>query len=50
MDYIWSGSDVKQTTDGGFVLTGAKGWVWNGYGKERGLWVLKTDENGNFEE
>lgn len=47
MDYIWEGSDLKQTIDGGIVLLGFKSWVWSGSGKESGMWVLKTDDVGN---
>jgi hypothetical protein len=52
MDYNWYGLDVKQTKDLGYIISGRKGWVWtdewNGNKKESGLWLLKTDENGNY--
>lgn len=28
------------------MLMGVKSWSWSGDGKEKGLWVLKTDDNG----
>jgi hypothetical protein len=48
MDFDWRGYDVKQTPDRGYIMVGRKDWIWNGQGKEKGLWILKTDENGNF--
>jgi hypothetical protein len=47
-DYTWIGCDVKQTFDGGLIMTGGKGSVWGNGPKENGLWVLKTDGSGNF--
>lgn len=46
MDYYWHGKDLKATKDGGFIILGRKSWVWSGDGKEDGLWILKTDPNG----
>lgn len=48
LDYIWIGKDIKTTYDGGFIISGIKSWVWSDSGKESGLWILKTDENGNY--
>lgn len=49
MDYSWNLRGIVITKDG-YIATGVKGWVWNGYGKEGGLWVLKTDWQGDFNE
>ncbi len=49
MDYIWNFSHIFPTEDSGYFLFGNKGWVWNGYGKEVGTWLVKTDDELNFE-
>jgi len=38
------GSSIKQTTDGGYILTGSDQSKIFQY---RDLWLIKTDENGN---
>lgn len=48
LDYVWAGKDVKQTQDGGYIISGVKSWIWNGAPQERGLWILKTDDMGNL--
>jgi|GEM_PF-468716 len=37
---------VRQTSDGGYVLAGMR-WGWGGGDTIRGLWLIKTDSNGN---
>jgi len=48
MDYVWIPHDIKLTADGGFVITGAKSFVWYGDEKDSGIWVLKTDSRGGL--
>lgn len=51
LDYTWGLGVVKLCNDGGFILEGNKSWTWNGSdGQEKGLWIMKTDENGNWEQ
>jgi hypothetical protein len=51
MDYSWAGIDIQSTNDNGIVLIGAKGWVWNQSDeKEFGLWILRTNEFGEYYE
>lgn len=47
-DYMWIGKDVKAMDDGGYTIAGIKSYVWNGSEKELGLWIFKTDPEGNF--
>src|SRR5690606_18207878 len=42
-DFVWEFRGVEQTRDKGFMLMGVKSWIWSGDGKEKGLWILKTD-------
>ncbi|NOX84489.1 MAG: hypothetical protein GXO86_00760 [Chlorobi bacterium] len=50
IDYIWRFGEVKVCSDDGFILLGGKSWVEFGYpGQEKGLWIMKTDEYGNYE-
>jgi hypothetical protein len=46
MDYLWRFNGIQQTDDGGFIFIGGKGYINNG--NERGFWLLKTDDEGNF--
>jgi hypothetical protein len=46
MDYVWIATDMELTSDNGIIFTGFKTWVWSGYGKEKGIWVYKTNELG----
>ena len=39
------GRCIKQTTDGGFILTGQRG----AYNNPEGILLIKTDENGNID-
>lgn len=48
MDYRWLFQYIIQTDDGGYFLKGGKGAVWSYYGKELGLWLLKTDDEFNY--
>lgn len=48
MDFVWDLRDVVQTADKGFAVMGIKAWIWSGDGKDRGLWFIKTDENGDY--
>jgi hypothetical protein len=48
MDFYWICRDLKITNDGGFIIVGNKSWIWSGENKEVGLWVMKTDESGNY--
>ncbi len=38
------GDDMRQTSDGGFVIAGTAGWDFSG---TSGMYVIKTDEQGN---
>lgn len=42
----WSYS-VKQTNDGGYIMTGFKGYNPNENSNSGDIWLIKTDENGN---
>jgi hypothetical protein len=42
----WSYS-VKQTNDGGYIMTGIKDYNSNEYSNSGDIWLIKTDENGN---
>lgn len=46
IDYQWMFTAVRQTKDGGFIMMGGKGFIYNG--TESGSWLLKTDIEGNF--
>jgi hypothetical protein len=48
-DYWWTGNDLLQTKDNGFVITGLKSCIFAPQEKEWGYWVLKTDPAGEFE-
>ena len=49
IDYSWIGSDVKQTSDGGFIMVGTKSYTWSNETQiEYGLWILKTDDKGKL--
>jgi WD40 repeat protein len=47
MDYSWMFNAVRETKDGGLIIMGGKGCVWDSC-EERGSWLLKTDNEGNF--
>lgn len=48
-DYQWIGRDLLKTWDDGYVVSGIKYWVWNGCESyERGTWLFRTNEYGNF--
>lgn len=47
-DFVWEFRGVEQTVDSGFILMGIKAWIWSGDGKDKGLWLLKTDKNGDY--
>jgi hypothetical protein len=49
MDYLWGFSHIFPTKDSGYFLIGGKSWVWSGSGKESGLWLVKTDDELNFD-
>jgi len=46
----FQGKDLKATYDGGCTVIGAKGCIWSDDGSEHGLWIFKTDPNGNYED
>jgi hypothetical protein len=46
LDYIWRAHDMELTQDKGVIFVGVKSWVWTGDGKEVGLWVKRTNEQG----
>jgi len=48
IDYVWELKAVEQKADKGFAVMEIKSWIWSGDGKEKGLWLLKTDENWDF--
>jgi len=41
------GRCVKQTTDGGYIITGDKGFFWNP--SDTDVWLIKTNANGNLD-
>ena len=47
IDYSWMFTAVRETKDGGLIIMGGKGCVWDSC-EERGSWLLKTDNEGNF--
>jgi hypothetical protein len=47
LDYWWMFTAVQETKDEGLIMMGGKGCVW-GTCEERGSWLLKSDNEGNF--
>ncbi len=41
------GRCVEQTTDGGYIIAGDKGFFWNP--SDTDVWLIKTDANGNLD-
>jgi hypothetical protein len=46
MDYA---SNVKQTSDGGYIIVGSTAYFSNGELPFSDIWLIKTDSNGNME-
>jgi len=44
-----SGRYIDSTADGGFIVMGGKGCIWIDDAAESGLWIFKTDPEGNYE-
>ncbi len=47
--FKWDGRDIKVTADNGFIVSGVKSNLGFGASNDEGLWILKTDEYGNYE-
>jgi hypothetical protein len=47
-DYQWRCTEIMQNSDGGYSVVGNKSYVWSPLGKDIGLWVMKTDDLGNY--
>ncbi len=47
IDFQWMFSAVRETKDGGLIIMGRKGCVWDNC-VEHGSWLLKTDSEGNY--
>lgn len=48
VNYYCYGRDVKQTSDGGFIVVGDVGNTYDDYLNECGIWLLKLDSDGNY--
>jgi ribosomal protein S16 len=44
-----SGKTVRSTDDGGFIILGGRGCIWLDDVPDSGVWLFKTDPDGNYE-
>lgn len=44
-----SGKTVRSTDDGGFIILGGRGCIWRDDVPDSGVWLFKTDPDGNYE-